>query len=250
MPSGEIQQKVMEENSIYPREIVIYRDILPRIYRLLRSIGDETLISPICLATVSTPKQMLIFEDAREQHFQLIDRRLGLDLEHTLLIAEKLAKLHACSRVVYESEPELFELTLEGCISDDPNKQTYLPYYRRCVQQVIRLVRVWNKTEDWVEILEKLVQLEHNIIPYGCDVYRREEESFNVLNHNDIWINNMLFRYGAKGRLEDARLLDYQLSFFGSPGVDLNFFLYGSVHPEVRSKHLSLLLKVSPRQSK
>ncbi|XP_058055650.1 uncharacterized protein LOC131207058 [Anopheles bellator] len=247
MPSGELQQQVMEENSIYPRETVIYREILPKVYALLRSIGDPTIISPICLSTESggASKQMLVFEDAREQGFQMVDRRFGLDLEQARLVMVKLAKLHACSSILYESDPQLFELTLEGCISDNPKKQSFLPYYRLCVQQVIRLVREWNAPEEWNVILEKLEQLEHKIIPYGCEVYRRDESSFNVLNHNDIWVNNMMFRYGReKGNLEDVLLLDYQLSFYGSPGLDLNFFLFGSLTPEVRSTHMPELVQV------
>uniref|UniRef100_A0AAG5CV12 CHK kinase-like domain-containing protein n=1 Tax=Anopheles atroparvus TaxID=41427 RepID=A0AAG5CV12_ANOAO len=245
MPSGYIQQQVMKENSIYPRETVIYRDILPRIYELLRTIGDDSIISPICVSTASSPKELLLFEDARDAGFRMADRRLGLELDAARLVIVKLAKLHACSRMLYETEPQLFELMLEGCISDDPNKQTYLPYYRRCVQQVIRLVTQWNENGQWDTVLMKLEKLQDKIIPYGCDVYRRADDGFNVLNHNDIWINNMMFRYDDDtNRVDDLRLLDYQLSFYGSPGVDLNFFLYGSVRAEVRTKHANELVQL------
>uniref|UniRef100_A0A1Y9H2E7 CHK domain-containing protein n=1 Tax=Anopheles dirus TaxID=7168 RepID=A0A1Y9H2E7_9DIPT len=243
MPSGEIQQKVMEENSIYAREIIIYGRIMPKIYELLRSIGDASIISPLCLTTTDTPKQMLVFEDAREQGFKMVDRRLGLDLDHSRLVIVKLAKLHACSKIIYDDNPALFELTMEGCISDDPKKQTYLPYYR-CVRQVMRLVSQWNKDGRWEKILRKLESLYGKIIPYGCDVYRRRDDSFNVLNHNDIWINNMLFSYGDGTGVKDLLLLDYQLSFYGSPGVDINFFLYGSLQPKVRSAHFPELIQL------
>ncbi|XP_050079391.1 uncharacterized protein LOC126567204 [Anopheles maculipalpis] len=244
MPSGELQQQVMQENNIYQREIVIYGQIMAKIYKLLRLIGDFSIISPICLTTTNTPKQMLVFEDALEQGFQMVDRRFGLDLDHARLVIVKLAKLHACSRILYEDDPALFELTMEGCISDDPKKQTFLPYYRHCVRQVMRLVGEWNKDDRWEPILRKLEKLQDKIIPYGCDVYRRRDDCFNVLNHNDIWVNNMMFSYGAETGVKDVLLLDYQLSFFGSPGVDLNFFLYGSLRPEVRAAHLSDLIQV------
>uniref|UniRef100_A0A182M6J4 CHK kinase-like domain-containing protein n=2 Tax=Anopheles culicifacies TaxID=139723 RepID=A0A182M6J4_9DIPT len=234
MPSGELQQQVMEENSIYPREIVIYGRIIPKIYQLLSSIGDVSVISPLCLATASAPKQMLVFEDACEQGYQMIDRRYGLDLDHARLVMVKIAKLHACSTIVYEEDRALFDLTMEGCISDDPKKQTFLPYYRRCVRQVMRLVAEWNKKDGrWDQILRKLEKLQDKIIPYGCDVYRRRDDSFNVLNHNDLWINNLLFSSGEGTGVKDVLLLDYQLAYFGSPGVDLNFFLYGSLRPEL-----------------
>uniref|UniRef100_A0A182QVK9 CHK kinase-like domain-containing protein n=1 Tax=Anopheles farauti TaxID=69004 RepID=A0A182QVK9_9DIPT len=244
MPSGEIQQKVMEENSIYSREIVIYGQILPKIYKLLRSIGDVSIISPLCLTTSDTPKPMLVFEDAREQGFQMLDRRIGLDLDHTRLVIVKLAKLHACSRIVYDENPALFELMMEGCITDDPKKQTYLPYYQRCVRQVLRLVSQWNTDGRWEKIRRKLESLHDKIIPYGCDIYRRQhKDSFHVLNHNDIWINNMMFSYGEGAGVKDLLLLDYQLSFYGSPGVDLNF-LYGSLQPKVQSAHFPELIQL------
>ena len=245
MPSGELQQKVMEENSIYSREIVIYSQIMPRIYELLRSIGDVSIISPLCLTTANTPKQMLVFEDVSEQSFKMMDRRLGLDLDHARLVIVKLAKLHACSRIVYEAEPTLFDLMMEGCISDDPKKQTFLPYYRRCVGQVMRLVQQWNKDGRWNSILGKLDKLQDKIIPYGCDVYHRRDDCFNVLNHNDIWVNNMMFQFEQGTGVKDVLLLDYQLSFYGSPGIDLNFLLYGSLQPEVRKLHLMELVQVS-----
>uniref|UniRef100_A0A182XXH1 CHK kinase-like domain-containing protein n=1 Tax=Anopheles stephensi TaxID=30069 RepID=A0A182XXH1_ANOST len=244
MPSGELQQQVMQENNIYQREIVIYGQIMANIYKYLRSFGDDSIISPVCLTTTNTPKQMLVFEDALDQGFKMVDRRAGLDLDHARLVIVKLAKLHACSRIVYEEDPALFDLTLEGCISDDPKKQTFLPYYRHCVRQVMRLVGQWNKNGRWDQILRKLEKLQHKIIPYGCDVYRRRDDCFNVLNHNDIWVNNMLFSYGKGTGVKDVLLLDYQLSFFGSPGVDLNFFLYGSLRPEVRAAHLPDLVQL------
>ncbi|XP_053661021.1 uncharacterized protein LOC128710006 [Anopheles marshallii] len=244
MPSGELQQKVMQENNIYPREIVIYGQIIPKIYKHLRSMGDVSVISPHCLSTATTPKQMLVFEDVCEQGYKMVDRRYGLDVDHARLVIVKLAKLHACSRIVYEEEPALFDLTKEGCISDDPKKQTFLPYYRRCVRQVMRLVAEWNRDGRWDQIQRKLQKLHDKIIPYGCDVYRREENCFNVLNHNDIWLNNMMFSYGEDTGVEDVLLLDYQLAFFGSPGVDLNFFLYGSLQPEVRVAHLPDLIQL------
>uniref|UniRef100_A0A1Y9IV82 CHK domain-containing protein n=1 Tax=Anopheles minimus TaxID=112268 RepID=A0A1Y9IV82_9DIPT len=245
MPSGELQQQVMQENNIYQREIMIYGRIINKIYQHLRSIGDVSIISPLCLATATTPKQMLVFEDACEQGFKMVDRRYGLDLDHARLVMVKLAKLHACSRIVYEEDAALFELTMEGCISDDPKKQTFLPYYRRCVQQVMRLVAEWNmKDGRWDLILRKLEKLQDKIIPYGCDVYRRRDDCFNVLNHNDLWINNMLFSFGEGIGVKDVLLLDYQLAFFGSPGVDLNFFLYGSLRTEVRTVHLPDLVQL------
>jgi hypothetical protein len=46
---------------------------------------------------------MLAFEDLKEQNYQMYDRKLLLDLDHTLLVIEKLAKLHAASTIVFQN---------------------------------------------------------------------------------------------------------------------------------------------------
>jgi hypothetical protein len=56
-----------------------------------------------CLYTQTEPKMMLAFEDLKEQNYQMYDRKLLLDLDHTLLVIEKLAKLHAASTIVFKN---------------------------------------------------------------------------------------------------------------------------------------------------
>ncbi|XP_058817294.1 uncharacterized protein LOC131680598 [Topomyia yanbarensis] len=234
IPSGDIQRIVMEKNNIFPREIAVYKDILPRIHRLLKSIGDLTVISPKCTLTTDHPKVMLVFEDLKENAYQMVDRKRGLDKDQTILVLRKLAKLHACSAVVHKEYPEIMEPVLEGAISTNPNRQDFLVFYKMCARQVVKLVDGWKETK-FEPILEKLRNLPETTIAKGCQVYTRDDSVFNVLNHDDVWTSNMMFKY-TDGIADDVLLLDYQLAYFGSPGVDLNYFLYGSVEPELRKR--------------
>ncbi|XP_062554394.1 uncharacterized protein LOC134219624 [Armigeres subalbatus] len=241
IPSGEIQRMIMEKNSLFPREITVYRDILPRIHSMLESIGDPTLISPKCVFTTDDPETMLVFEDLKDANFQMVDRKLGLDLEQAKLVIGKLAKLHACSAVIYQTNPELMECLLEGAICTHPERQDFLIFYKMCSREVARLVESWNDPA-FNHLLNKLRNLEHTIINKGVKVYTRDESCFNVLNHDDVWVNNMMFKYGENS-VEDVLVFDYQLAYFGSPGVDLNYFLFGSVQEAVREKYWMELIR-------
>jgi thiamine kinase-like enzyme len=81
---------------------------------------------------------------------------------------------------------------------------------------------------EWETIASKLKNFGQTMISKGIELYKRDDRSFNVFNHNDVWINNLMYKY-ENARVKDVLLLDYQLSCWGSPAIDLNYFLYGSV---------------------
>jgi Ecdysteroid kinase-like family len=58
-------------------------------------------------------------------------------------------------------------------------------------------------------------------------------DTIRVLNHGDLWVNNIMFKYGHE-KLEDVVFVDYQMCFYTSPGIDLNYFLNTSPTQEVR----------------
>ncbi|CAG9764169.1 unnamed protein product [Ceutorhynchus assimilis] len=49
---------------------------------------------------------------------------------------------------------------------------------------------------------------------------------FKCLTHGDCWSNNMLFKYSQTGKLEDIKLIDFQLTRESSPIHDLSYFFY------------------------
>ncbi|XP_055543463.1 uncharacterized protein LOC129729009 [Wyeomyia smithii] len=235
IPSGEIQRIVMENNNIFPREIAVYRDILPKIHKLLRSMSDESPLSPNCSFITNDPKTMLVFEDLKDSGFEMVDRKRGLGIEETKLVLKKLAKLHACSALVYKEQPEIMEPVLEGAINTNPNRQDFLVFHKMCARQVARLVECWEEPK-YKTILEKLQKLPLTTIAKGCQVYTRDDTVFNVLNHDDLWTSNLMFKF-KNGAVDDVLMLDYQLAYYGSPGVDLNYFLFGSVQYELREEY-------------
>ena len=69
---------------------------------------------------------------------------------------------------------------------------------------------------------------------------RSSTDKLNVLNHGDMWINNFLFTKDKS----DVVFVDFQESFFGSPGIDLNHLIYSSADFNVHENHLDDLLKL------
>jgi len=69
-------------------------------------------------------------------------------------------------------------------------------------------------------------------------------EPMSVLCHGDFNRNNLLFRYDDGGRPVDALAYDMATVRYGSPALDLSFFLYMNTNCQTRDDHWDTLLDV------
>lgn len=60
---------------------------------------------------------------------------------------------------------------------------------------------------------------------------------FQVLNHGDMWLNNMMFKFDKENNPIEVSMIDFQLSFWGSPSADLLYFLISSVADDIKVEH-------------
>lgn len=236
---GGMAGEILVHNKLFPREIQVYTKILPKMIELLESVNDFTKLSPTCYHTSETPDWMLLLEDLHLDHYTLFDHGRLLNLEHALLVINKLAKFHACSAVIYEKHPELFDIFLEGHISSNPERQEFLGFFPEGVKALANEVAQW---EGYEVIAGKLFGLVETIIPKGVELFEKQSDILNVLNHGDLWVKNIMYRYN-NFIPEDVLFYDYQLSYYGSPAIDLNYFLYGSINENVRKLHFKFIVR-------
>jgi len=75
----------------------------------------------------------------------------------------------------------------------------------------------------------------------------KKGDRYVVLNHGDLWTNNFMYAYENASQPEvptSAIFLDFQLSFFGSPACDLNFFLNTSLKLELLQERRQDLVRL------
>jgi hypothetical protein len=86
--------------------------ITPAVYRLLddKSPGEFQPFTARCLYYHSgSPASAIVLDDLKEQGFKMVDRTVGLDMQHCLLVMKALAQSHAASAVLHLKDPELFK---------------------------------------------------------------------------------------------------------------------------------------------
>lgn len=66
---------------------------------------------------------------------------------------------------------------------------------------------------------------------------------FQVLNHGDTWVNNMMFKFDEDYNPIDVSMIDYQLSFWGTPSADILYFMTTSVADDIKVAHFDDLVE-------
>lgn len=66
------------------------------------------------------------------------------------------------------------------------------------------------------------------------DVATPMSSGFIVMNHGDIWLNNMMYKFDADGNPLDVSMIDFQVNFWASPANDIMYFLLSSVADDIK----------------
>lgn len=108
------------------------------------------------------------------------------------------------------------------------------------LKALIELIDTWQGYEKiTAKIKNYCNNLKNNLRRSGAV----EEDGFCVLNHGDLWVNNMLFRYNEQRQPIDMNFIDFQMSVWNSPGIDLNYFFYTSIELELLKNKLEVLIR-------
>ncbi|XP_063227494.1 uncharacterized protein LOC134533775 [Bacillus rossius redtenbacheri] len=241
-PEEENAKKIVAENDAFLTEIEVLRKVIPKFHRLLNAPPSERNISLAakCYHHTDKPHYTLVLEDLCQSGFKMAQNTLGLDLDHSKLVVSHLGLIHAASCAVHHQEPQSFSSFLQY-----PHLKT-----TQSIKTVLKISfeRAANEVRQWPEVGEKyydkLHRLGENAFQLLEEAVQRDDQGFNVLNHGDAWKNNMMFRYDVDGKVSDMTFVDFQFCYYGSPAIDLLFFLYSSTSSDVRRNHLDRLLEV------
>lgn len=189
---------VAHKRKLFHREILTYKEILPRVEELLRSIGElNTRIAPACYYTTETPEPFLILEDMRMNGYQNFSQQQLLNLEQVLPVIHKIAKLHACSVILVARNANLMEDFQDPPIFKhrhqhyQNNTEEFMEFYPVNMHCVAGVVSQWKGYE---EIAQKLHQMADKMTTCSMDMHRNQGNGFRVFNVADLWIRNLLFQ--------------------------------------------------------
>ncbi|XP_039288738.1 uncharacterized protein LOC111057282 [Nilaparvata lugens] len=209
----------VQEAGIWDKEVAIYVTTLPTLTDLLG--GDS--VAPRLIAC--GPGGQIVLQDMSTRGYKTVPRLVQLDYCHSVVAVQAVAKLHAASHVAMETG--VGDVTLAGrevlyCDRLEKEMTQHLAPVFACLADELE---TWSGLEHYAT---KIRLLAANIFQHLKQA-AKPSQHFNVLNHGDLWANNIMFKHDKHGRPRKAKLVDFQTSRWTSPAHDLHYFIVSSM---------------------
>ncbi|VVC43036.1 Protein of unknown function DUF227,Protein kinase-like domain,CHK kinase-like [Cinara cedri] len=200
----------------------------------------------------SVENDLIILENVNPSGFRLSEERLFLDYDHLVKALQAIAKFHGLSYIAKHKDLTGFREVIKGVIEknkavDEKGSWPQMLYNslhkfgKRGIDRLLERDGVRYRGNDNLRRFEELIKDGVNSAKRAYE----PREPWSVLCHGDFNRNNMLFRYdGDGGRPVDTLLFDFGTPIYGSPVLDLSFFLYMNTTQQMRESRLDDLLNV------
>lgn len=155
-----------------------------------------------------------------------------------------LGKFHAISFALKDQHPEKFE-ELTSQLSPIFLRRDRPRIGERMTSQLELGLTLVSGEKD-VHLFEKVKNLlDMNILDVAVDcVDPKLVGPSAVITHGDTWQNNFMYRYDNEGKPIEICLLDWQISQYTSPVIDILYFIFCCTTKELRDAHYDEFLEV------
>ncbi|XP_055377019.1 uncharacterized protein LOC129609147 [Condylostylus longicornis] len=240
MPEVEGNKKeLLTETSIFEVEIQMFRDIIPKFEKMLKSVGDNTKLAAEMLYYTLSPRKVIVIQDLSKMGYSSVGQRM-CTMEEARMALEKLAKWHACSYVLNKETNGSLQKFVNG-VFNLPTLESNVCF----TKGTERLAQLARETPKLQKYADKLDQIKDLVLPKIRDVYEvcKKKTRVNVLGHGDFHAKNLMFKTNPKTKLsEEVFLVDFQVSIWCSMAIDLLYFIYMAIELESREKYFEELI--------
>ncbi|XP_026480679.1 uncharacterized protein LOC113387555 [Ctenocephalides felis] len=233
MPEGNQSEEFVREMGVFPKEISMYTKVLPKLSKILYGVGINTELSSKCIKSLDMKPTGIVMTDLAIGGYKMGKRTKGLDITHSTLLMDKIAHMHAASIVMELKDPHSVDDYTLGFIQTESEDHLMNQLLLKALVELSEATSIW---DGYQKYSKKLYNMKDTIIQRAMASTKMRPGCINVLNHGDLWTNNMLFKYDQNNEPTDVVFVDFQLSIWSSLGIDLNYFLHTSVQYEIMNK--------------
>lgn len=147
------------------------------------------------------PSPVIILEDVSGAGFSVVDKSPD-DFEVSKKVVRRLAKYHAATFYLAAEKKFNFE-AFDFSLFKDPMMKGMLD---QAFSAFVDVAKTWNEFEKFVPSLESFKNTYTSRVAETYSV-NRTKFAFNVVNHADFHLKNILFRKNADGAIDDLYIV-------------------------------------------
>ncbi|KAF5274727.1 hypothetical protein FQA39_LY07119 [Lamprigera yunnana] len=221
----------------YEKESLFYNVLLQE----FKKLDINTDFVPRCYFTKPS---IIVLEDLSVKGYNSANS-VDFDIQHCKKSLEIVAKLHSCS-LIYEAKTST--KFFESCTTKYPHllessffvEENNLgkQWLRRSTDGIYELIKCIPENHILIEdFLNKFKQFVEDM----PKIHARLNTNLRTILHNDLWVNNFLFKYEGN-EICNTVLLDFQTIRYGPPMMDVMHFLYSNTRKTFRDKYFMELV--------
>lgn len=241
-PLSELKRNQFGTTVSFGKEVYTYTKILPAFENFQQAHGLDTRTGffafPQCYGTYSNAETgdfVIIMEDIQASGYTMVDKVVDTDFAQAEAVIRQMGRFHGVSLALKKQQPEVFEefKRLQSNALENMAKEESKPFYSMFYGMAIDTLE-----PSEVDLIAKMTDLKGTYFERMRECFRADAlEPYGVINHGDIWSNNLMYRYKDGGELQDVCILDWQTVQYGSPALDFSLYLFSAVQKTIRDLH-------------
>lgn len=232
MPILDSLKKENVDIKVFETEIKMYLEVIPKFQKLLKESGDNTVIGGKCLYGAIEPNPVIVFEDLTKDNYKPVSS-WGGDWEITLKGVQKLAKWHAISYKLFTDGDKYLQTFSSNFFTD---KIFEFPAFANGFEFFFDAIKDRPEFRDYLPKFEKYIANKplEKVRDIFMAFFNGKKANLFTLNHADFHIKNFMIKENSEGKLEDVKLIDFQVCIWGPAAIDLIYLIYMSLDSKSR----------------
>jgi hypothetical protein len=217
---------------MFKKEALMYSTVIP-------SLIDMSRDDPLTMFPTSyyTSSDLIVLDDLTSHGYRTGDHKIGLDAAHCKLVFAELGRFHAAAYALKNSDSAHLIDTLDETSRElqftKERSSIYEKHFAELARTTIDIIRKFPETSRYANKIEDILNnTYHHLI-----TFLKQRDFFSTLTHGDLWTNNIMFSY-SEDEPTSVKFLDFQTCRYGSPALDINYFLYTSTTESVRDRYM------------
>ncbi|CAD7083570.1 unnamed protein product [Hermetia illucens] len=232
----------IDDIQVFKKECTLFKELLPRLQDVNLKYGK------FCPECYLVDENLVILENLADKKFRMgSPQGQLLDYPHLLCAMKTLANMHsACVVLEGKLQSQLIDLyptcltenSFPGWDKSSPRNTSLLT----ALKAICSLIEVIPKYKDSPELPKILEGFQKKFLQMP-EFVRTSTRFRNVLLHGDLWANNLMFKYDSTGSPVDCRIVDFQLSRYGPPVLDILTVLSAATTSAFRKIYFDVLIE-------